>query len=212
MSKPLIGGTGNDTITLGTAVINGSVDLGTGSDTLKLANFTNRVSVTNTETVLGGTGDDTVILTGSNASTVIGGGGMNFITGNAGADQFVLDQNSAGNISTILNFNTAKSDKIALDTSPSTRDLNAYDLGGAALVDGTNLKAVADAAARLGTTEVDRRQGRLRLPTGYRRAVLQRQRRLLLAAAPWSVSSTAAAASPGSIMRTASSRSSRVIK
>ena len=75
MSRPLIGGSGNDTITLGTAVINGSVDLGAGNDTLKLANFTNPVSVTNTETVIGGAGDDTVILTGSNASTVIGGGG-----------------------------------------------------------------------------------------------------------------------------------------
>ena len=152
--ETLIGGTGNDAITLGTAVINGSVDLGSGSDTLKLANFTNRVSVTSTETVVGGAGDDTVILTGSNTSTVIGGGGMNFITGNAGADQFVLDQNGVGDISSILNFSTAKLDKIALDTTlSSTLGVNAYDLGGAALVDGTNLKAVADAAARLGTTE-----------------------------------------------------------
>ena len=104
---------------------------------------------------MGGTGDDTVILTGSNASTVIGGAGMNFITGNTGADQFVLDQNGAGNNSTILNFSAAKGDKIALDTLANpTLGTNTYDLGGAALVDGTNLKAVADAAARLGTTEV----------------------------------------------------------
>ena len=104
---------------------------------------------------------------------------MNFITGNTGADQFVLDQNGAGNNSTILNFSTAKWDKIALDTTgSSTLAVNAYDLGGAALVDGTNLKAVADAAARLGTTEATGQQGRLRLPTGYRRAVLQRQRGL----------------------------------
>ncbi len=151
--ETVIGGTGNDTITFGTALINGSVDLGTGSDTLKLASLTNRVSVTNIETVMGGAGGDTVILTGSNASTVVGGGGMNFITGNTGADQFVLDQNGAGNISTILNFSAAK-DKIALDTlANATLGTNTYDLGGAALVDGTNLKAVADAAARLGTTE-----------------------------------------------------------
>ena len=93
---------------------------------------------------------------------------MNFITGNTGADQFVLDQNGAGNNSTILNFSTAKGDKIALDTLANpTLGTNAYDLG-AALVDGTNLKAVADAAARLGTTEVDWRKGWLRLPAGYR--------------------------------------------
>ena len=79
---------------------------------------------------------------------------MNFITGNSAADQFVLDQNSAGNYSTDLNFSTAKGDKIALDTTGSaTLATNTYDLGGAALVDGTNLKAVADAATRLTINE-----------------------------------------------------------
>ena len=73
--------------------MNGSVDLGAGNDTLQLNNFTNRISVANTETVLGGTGNDTVILTGSNASLVVGGAGMNFITGNTGADRFVFNQN-----------------------------------------------------------------------------------------------------------------------
>ena len=37
----LIGGTGADTITLGTALASGSVDLGAGSDKLTLANGTN---------------------------------------------------------------------------------------------------------------------------------------------------------------------------
>jgi hypothetical protein len=47
----LIGGTVNDTITLNTALVNGSIDLGTGSDTLQFADLTNRASVANTETV-----------------------------------------------------------------------------------------------------------------------------------------------------------------
>ena len=130
--------------------MNGSVDLGTGNDTLQLANFTNRVSVANTETAFGVTGNDTILLTGSNASMVVGGAGMNFITGNTGADQFVLDQASAGNYSTVQNFSAAKLDKIALDTTGSAiLPADTYDLGNAALVDGTNLKAVADAATRL---------------------------------------------------------------
>ena len=169
MWKLLIGGTGNDTITLGTAVINGSVDLGTGSDTLKLADLTNRVSVTNTETVMGGTGDDTVILTGSNASTVIGGAGMNFITGNTGADQFVLDQNGAGNNSTILNFSTAKGDKIALDTTRKPDPGNQRLRSGRR---GTGRRHQPQGGGGRGSAawhhRGDRRKGWLRLPTGYR--------------------------------------------
>jgi Ca2+-binding RTX toxin-like protein len=150
----VIGGSGADVVTIGTALVNGSVDLAGGSDTLQLGNLTNRVSVTNTETVFGGTGNDTVVLTGSNAALVVGGAGMNFITGNTGADQFVLDQNSAGNTSTILNFSAAKGDKIALDTAGNgTLSGNAYNLGGTALIDGTDLKAVADAASRLAAVE-----------------------------------------------------------
>ncbi len=153
--ETLVGGTGNDTITLKTATVNGSVDLGSGTgDTLQLANFTNRVSVANTETVFGGSGDDTVVLTGSNASMVIGGAGMNFITGDTGADEYVLDQNSAGKSSTAMNFSSAKGDKIALDTNGSSiLTTNAYDLGGAALNGSTNLQAAADAATRMTVTE-----------------------------------------------------------
>jgi Ca2+-binding RTX toxin-like protein len=149
----LVGGTGNDTITLGGPLVNGSVDLGGGSDTLTLANFTNRISVANTESVFGGSGNDTIILTGSAAESVIGGGGMNFITGNSAADQFVFDQNSYGDITWVTNFSAAKGDKIALDTTGHGTFLNdTYDLGGAALTLGTDLGDVANWAARIGTT------------------------------------------------------------
>ena len=149
----LIGGTGTDTITLGTTLLNGSISLGAGADTLTLANGTNHVSVANTETVQGGSGNDTIVLSGSNASMVIGGGGLNFITGNTGADTFVFDQDSTGNNTTVDNFNSAKGDKIALDTTGSSiLTGDTYNLGGSALTVGVDLADVASASARLATT------------------------------------------------------------
>jgi Ca2+-binding RTX toxin-like protein len=149
----LIGGTGSDSITFGSSIVNGSVDLGAGNDKLTLANQTNRVTVANTETVQGGSGNDTIVLQGSVAATVIGGGGMNFITGNSAADRFVFDQKSSGNSTTVMNFNAAKGDTIALNTTGSSALAgNAYDLGGAALVLNRDLADVANTTARLSTT------------------------------------------------------------
>lgn len=149
----LVGGTGSDTLTLAGALVNGSVDLGSGSDTLNLANFTNRVSVANTETVHGGSGNDTIVLTGSVADTVIGGGGMNFVSGSSAADRFVFDQNSYGNLTKVLNFSAGNGDKIALDTTGSnTLSANTYDLGGAGLILNADLADVANVTARLSTT------------------------------------------------------------
>ena len=59
----LISGTsGNDNITLTTPIFNESVDLGAGNDTLTLANGTNSATVANTETIIGGTGNDTIYI------------------------------------------------------------------------------------------------------------------------------------------------------
>jgi Ca2+-binding RTX toxin-like protein len=148
----LTGGSGDDSVVLGTAVANGSVDLAGGSDTLALANGTNSVTVANTETVIGGSGNDIIVLRGTAASTVIGGGGMNFITGDGAADRFVFDQNSRGNLTTVMNFGATKGDKIALDTTGNnTLGQNAYDLGGAGLALHIDLADVANASARLAT-------------------------------------------------------------
>ena len=82
---------------------------------------------------------------------------MNFITGNAGADTYVFDQDSAGNTSTITNFN---GDLIGLDTTGNaTLHGDTYDLGGAALADGTNLFGVADNATLLATTTTNGKAG-----------------------------------------------------
>ncbi|HET7880045.1 MAG TPA: calcium-binding protein, partial [Acetobacteraceae bacterium] len=143
----LIGGSGNDSITLATAALNGSIDLGGGNDVLRLANTTNQVTVGNVETIQGGSGNDTIVLTGSAAAMVSGGGGMNFITGNTGADTFVLDQNSSTSCTRLMNFNPALGDKLALDTTGSAvMPGNAYDLGGATL-SSRDLIAVANAKA-----------------------------------------------------------------
>ena len=162
----LVGGTGNDTVTLGGALVNGSVDLGSGSDTLNLANFTNRVSVANTETVHGGSGNDTIVLTGSVAATVIGGAGMNFVSGNSAADRFVFDQNSYGNLTKVLNFSASNGDKIALDTTgSSTLSGNTYDLGGAGLIVNADLADVANVTSPPGHHLIEWREGSLRLRT-----------------------------------------------
>ena len=58
----LIGGSGPDTITLGAAAANASIDLGGGNDILTFGNFANSATVANTETVTGGSGADTVTL------------------------------------------------------------------------------------------------------------------------------------------------------
>ena len=62
----------------------------------------------NTGTVLGGSGADTIVLTGAINSMVIGGGGLNFITGNTVADTFVFDQDSTGNNTTVMNFSSPR--------------------------------------------------------------------------------------------------------
>ncbi len=153
----LQGGSGTDSITLGTAMVNGSVDLGAGADTLQLANATNSVSVGDVATVLGGTADDTIVLLGSNASYVDGGGGMDFITGNTGADEFVLDQDGPGNASTVENFDDSKGDTIGLDTTST------YNLGGTALIDGTTITSVADNPTLLSTVLNNSGNGGVRL-------------------------------------------------
>ncbi|MEJ0069227.1 MAG: hypothetical protein WDO24_11440 [Pseudomonadota bacterium] len=56
------GASGNDTITLNYLETGGTIDLGSGTDTLILFNGTNSVNVMNVDSILGGTGNDTVTL------------------------------------------------------------------------------------------------------------------------------------------------------
>ena len=95
-STPIIGGPGNDTIILPSAVTNASIDLGAGNDTLAFANGTNSATVANTETIIGGTGNDTITLAtaAANASVDLG----------AGSDKLTLA--NATNSATVANVET----------------------------------------------------------------------------------------------------------
>jgi hypothetical protein len=83
----LTGTSGDDTISLPASSAT-TIDLAGGTaDTLNLANGGNTVTVTNTETVTGGTGNDVITATGTTAQTLNGG---------TGADSFYLAGATAG--------------------------------------------------------------------------------------------------------------------
>ena len=58
MSKRCLGGAGDDTIILGAAASNASIDLRGGNNVLTFGNFANTATVANTETITGGSGND----------------------------------------------------------------------------------------------------------------------------------------------------------
>ena len=60
--ETLIGGSANDTITLGAAASKASIDLGAGTDTLTFGKFANTATVSNVETIVGGSLADTLTL------------------------------------------------------------------------------------------------------------------------------------------------------
>ncbi len=76
----------DDKITLATAVTAGVVDLGGGADTLKIGNGTNSATISNAETITGGTGADTVTLAAAIVSGIIDLG--------AGADKLPVRRGS----------------------------------------------------------------------------------------------------------------------
>ena len=96
--ETITGGTGGDTITLGAAAQNASIDLMSGNDTLTFGNFTNTATVANVGTVIGGTGADTITLTGAltNSMSVDLAGGSDKLTLAA----------AGGNTGTVKNVDT----------------------------------------------------------------------------------------------------------
>ena len=76
-TETIIGGTGNDNVTLSTALTDSmQVDLGGGKSTLTLDNGANTGTVSNVDTLIGGTGADTITLgtAANNASISLGAG------------------------------------------------------------------------------------------------------------------------------------------
>ncbi|HUA52566.1 MAG TPA: FecR domain-containing protein, partial [Candidatus Sulfotelmatobacter sp.] len=108
--ESILGGTGNDTVVLTTALVGGTIDLGAGTDTLTLSSAgANSVQVAHVESILGGAGNDTVVLTaplvggtidlagGSDTLTLASGGAnsvqvahVESILGGTGNDTVVL--------------------------------------------------------------------------------------------------------------------------
>ena len=76
-TETIVGGSGADTITLGSALSDSmSVDLGGGSNKLTLDNSADTGTVKNVGTLIGGTGDDTITFgkAALNASVSLGSG------------------------------------------------------------------------------------------------------------------------------------------
>src|SRR6185437_362031 len=73
-AETLLGGAGADSIVLGAAVLGASIDLGGGNDRLTLAGAANTATVANVETLIGGSGDDTITLRASRVSADLGAG------------------------------------------------------------------------------------------------------------------------------------------
>ena len=105
---------------------------------------------------------------------VRGGGGIDTVTGGSAADIFVFDKKVAGSYMIVHNMGTG-ADTIGLDTDTgSTLTTNAFDTTGA-LTNGGNITRGRRQRRRCSPRRSRRRQGRLRLPAGYRRALLQRR-------------------------------------
>ena len=75
----ITGTSGGDTVTLSTAFTDGeTIDLAGNTDTLNLADGGNTLTISNTETIIGGANDDILTVTG--ATSINGGGGTDTVT------------------------------------------------------------------------------------------------------------------------------------
>jgi len=149
-TESISGGTGNDTITLATAITSGNVDLGVGTDSLTLANGTNSVSVANIETVTGGTGADTVTMTAvaSSGDSVDLGAGTDSLTLADGTNTL-----NVSNIETVTGGTGA--DALTLSTAGTwTIDLGA-GTDTVTLASGTNSLTVAGTETVTGNAGAD---------------------------------------------------------
>ncbi|MEQ8194723.1 MAG: calcium-binding protein, partial [Rhodospirillales bacterium] len=136
------------TLTLGTAIPSGlTIDLDDGTDTLNLGNGGNTVTVSNVETVNGGTGNDTVTVTsiltagavydlGSGTDTLTLANGTNTVTvsgvetlnGGTGNDTVTVDADTVDGAS--VSFDGGLGTDSLTIQGTGTLDLNATELGG----------------------------------------------------------------------------------
>lgn len=101
-AESIDGSTGADSVALQRRITGGSIDLGAGGDALSLSAVDSGLTVTNTETVIGGAGHDAITVTGTTAARISGGAGNDTLTGGSGADRFVYASGDGSD--TISNF------------------------------------------------------------------------------------------------------------
>ncbi|WP_439375552.1 beta strand repeat-containing protein [Bradyrhizobium sp. DASA03120] len=136
----LLGTAFNDSVTLGESLV-GTIDLGTGTDSLTLANGGNTLTVKNTETITGGTGNDAIALGAAQASGTIDLG--------TGTDSLTLANGT--NTLTVKNTET-----ITGGTGDDTITLGATQTSGTIdLVSGTDTLNLAAGSNTLSISNVD---------------------------------------------------------
>jgi len=148
--EALTGGTGNDTITLGSVKTSGTINLNAGTDALILANGTNTFTASNVETITGGTGNDAITLGAAQTSGTI--------DLNGGADALTL---AAGdNTLTVSNVETITggtgNDTITLGAAQASGTINlSTGTDALTLAAGTNTLTVSNVETITGGTGDD---------------------------------------------------------
>ena len=124
----ITGTSGGDTVTLSTAFTDGeTIDLAGNTDTLNLADGGNTLTISNTETIIGGANDDTLTVTG--ATSINGGGGTDTVTNTGSLNLSGVTLTNVENVTFDSDNNTSNA-TLTLDGSTA--------LGSATITGGTD--------------------------------------------------------------------------
>ena len=115
--ETIVGSDVNDNLTLNNTQSGVGIALGSGTDTVTLANGGNTVTVNDVETIVGGSGPDTITVAGTSAVNINGGGGADNITLGTGTASDIIkyvavSDSTSGSADTIANFNAVGADQI----------------------------------------------------------------------------------------------------
>ncbi len=118
--------TGDTTVVMNNVLTGSTIDLGSSStsDLLSLNNASGgyNLTVSNTETINGSTGADTIILSGSNNITFKGGDGADIVTASSNTDTFKF--NATSEIGDTINSFASATDKFEFTRSAFNGDGN----------------------------------------------------------------------------------------
>ena len=95
--------------------------------------------------MFGGSGSDSVTNTSTNAMSFEANGGFDTYVAGTGADTIIIADLGISDVVSVKSFRVGGADKIALDIAGvNTNAGDAFDIGGIALINNTNIKSVAD--------------------------------------------------------------------